>query len=299
MTFHYQRYFSRAWKDFTYDHRAKFTEKLDKKTDIFMSGESELKKIYKIINDPNNTHLLKKFGFFDKDPDKVVLPTYTLNQFGYRCNEFNTRDNRIVTLGCSDTFGAYQYQERTWPYLLADNLNTKVWNLGSCGASIQSCYYTFKAIESKIKFSDVFILIPNPTRFAFYNYKKSWKNVHGDHLESFIGDFSVFKGLGFDEQTEKDLKIYYTLMCTDDKWQGTNITTYLDAIRGIALQHNAKLHYLFNFPYFPHPYTLSDIDREVFKSRALDLRHSGYIYQKEVSKLFTKIVGNSNNSSYI
>jgi len=299
MKFHYKPSFNNAIKDFTFDHRAKFDYKLHKKTDVYISGKTELEKINRIINDPNNTDLLKKFGFFDKDPNKVVLPTYTLNKFGYRCSEFNTNEDRIVTLGCSDTFGAYQYQERTWPYLLAERLNKKVWNLGSSGASIQSCYTTFKAIESKIKFSEVFILIPNPTRFVFYNFKRSFLNVHGDDLDKFSEEFSIFKGLGFDEKTIKDLKVYYTLMCTDEKWQAINITTYLDAIRGIASKHNAKVHYLFNFPFFPHPYSVGDVSRDIFTSRALDLRHSGWVYQKEVAKLFNKIVGDSNFSSYI
>jgi len=288
-----------ALREFTFDHRARFTSKLDKKTDVYMSGETELQKIKKIIGDPNNTDLLKKFGFYDKNPDRVTLPTYTLNQYGYRCDEFNSTEDRIVTLGCSDTFGAYQYQERTWPYFLSKSLNKKVWNLGSCGASIQSCYTTFKAIESKIKFSEVFLLIPNPSRFVFYNFKKGFLNVHGDDLDKFSEQFSIFKGLGFDQKTIDDLKIYFTLMISDPKWKAINITTYLDAINGIAYKHKARVHYLFNFPFFPHPYSLTDVDGDVFTSRALDLRHSGSLYQREVAKLFTKIVGNSNFNSYI
>lgn len=288
-----------ALKEFTFDHRAKFNKKLDKKTETFISHESELEKIKRIIGNPNNTNLLKKFGFYDKNPDRVTLPTYTLNKYGYRCSEFNTKEDRIVTLGCSDTFGAYQYQERTWPYLLAKSLGKKVWNLGSAGASIQSCYTTFKAIESKIKFSQVFLLIPNPSRFVFYNFKKSFLNVHGDDLNKFSEQFSIFKGLGFDQKTIDDLKVYFTLMITDEKWKAINVSTYLDAINGIASEHNAKVHYLFNFPFFPYPYSLSDVDEKVFTTRALDLRHSGSAYQNEVAKLFTKIVGNSNFNSYI
>ena len=71
---------------------------------------------------------------FDTDLTDVG---YTYNTSGYRCNEFfedkTNKINKIMTLGCSNTFGYGLKLEKTWPHILSNKIGCDYINLAKGG----------------------------------------------------------------------------------------------------------------------------------------------------------------------
>jgi hypothetical protein len=65
-----------------------------------------------------------------------ILIEYKLNSQGYRCNEFNNQ--KILTLGCSQTEGHGLPLELTWPYLISEKINKDYINLAKGGEGMQA-----------------------------------------------------------------------------------------------------------------------------------------------------------------
>jgi hypothetical protein len=61
---------------------------------------------------------------------------YKYNSYGYRCDEFNNQ--KIMFLGCSNTYGLGSHVENTWPDILSKKLNMDYINLGTPGDSAQA-----------------------------------------------------------------------------------------------------------------------------------------------------------------
>lgn len=69
-------------------------------------------------------------------PEKDALPVkYMMNSHGYRCDEFNNQ--KILTLGCSQTEGHGLPVELTWPYLISKKMNAEYINLAKGGDGAQ------------------------------------------------------------------------------------------------------------------------------------------------------------------
>ena len=78
--------------------------------------------------------------FREKGWDKPGAITYKINQFGFRCNEFEVGAKSVVALGCSYTFGTGLPVETTWSYLVAKSLDLECYNLAWGGSSADTCY---------------------------------------------------------------------------------------------------------------------------------------------------------------
>ena len=84
---------------------------------------------------------LKKFP--DKMQYWVENPfTYTVNKYGYRCPSFSIKKTkkRLLTVGCSHTFGQAQPENEIWPRIVADELELELYNLGVPGGSSDTVY---------------------------------------------------------------------------------------------------------------------------------------------------------------
>lgn len=85
--------------------------------------------------------------------------TYKHNSYGYRCNEFKNQE--IVFLGCSNTYGMGLEINHTWPYLLSEKLGIDYINLGKGGDSAQA--QVIKAFQFFKEFYNpkyIFALLP-------------------------------------------------------------------------------------------------------------------------------------------
>jgi hypothetical protein len=72
---------------------------------------------------------------------------YKLNEHGYRSKEFE-KDNEILVLGCSQTYGSGMPEELTWPDIFSKSIGKKYSRLAMPGDSINGqVYKAFKYFE--------------------------------------------------------------------------------------------------------------------------------------------------------
>jgi hypothetical protein len=106
-------------------------------------------------------HELKKYGWVDNHF------TYKFNSHGFRCEEFNG-DPSIMTLGCSNTIGIGLPVDKTWPELLAKELNMKCANLGIGGGSLDTVFRLCHGYIDVIKPKIVVLLSPPGPRIELF-----------------------------------------------------------------------------------------------------------------------------------
>lgn len=111
------------------------------------------------MQDPVRRALLENAGW-----DKPGSITYKFNSHGFRCDEFDNSPC-IMALGCSFTIGIGLPIEYTWPYLVGQQLNLKVVNLGWGGYSADSCFRLAEYWIPKLRPSYVVMLTPSSDRF--------------------------------------------------------------------------------------------------------------------------------------
>lgn len=91
----------------------------------------------------------------DVSPDDYsvqdILPIYyRKNSHGYRCDDFNNSNNdkKILTLGCSHTWGQGVFEENIWTNILSQKLNLNLVNLAIGGDSVmgqvRKAFYYFR-----------------------------------------------------------------------------------------------------------------------------------------------------------
>jgi hypothetical protein len=72
---------------------------------------------------------------------------YEINSHGYRSPEFN-KNNEVLVLGCSHTYGSGMPNEFTWPEVFSNSINKKYSRLAAPGDSIGAqVYKAFKYFE--------------------------------------------------------------------------------------------------------------------------------------------------------
>lgn len=95
---------------------------------------------------------------------------YNYNSHGHRCNELSNidLDNYILVIGCSHTEGVGLELEKTYPYLLAEHLNTDYYNLGLSGAGLDIIEYNLISWLLNITKKPKLVVIqwPDHSRFA-------------------------------------------------------------------------------------------------------------------------------------
>lgn len=100
--------------------------------------------------------------------DKTI--TYEMNEYGHRCKSVNNIDleNYILFLGCSNTQGIGVELEKSFPYLICQELKCDYYNLGLQGTGIDVLEHNlvnwFFNVDKKPKY--VVLQYPGYTRFA-------------------------------------------------------------------------------------------------------------------------------------
>lgn len=106
--------------------------------------------------------------------------TYKFNKQGYRCDDFNLNDKyKILTIGCSVSFGLGLPIQETYPYIICNNLSKttncdiKNYNLSVCGASMDYISRTLFQTIDIIKPNYVILFFPDKSRFEYYEENNS------------------------------------------------------------------------------------------------------------------------------
>jgi hypothetical protein len=74
------------------------------------------------------------------DDDTVVKVPYYINEHGYRSDSFN-KDNEVLILGCSQTYGSGLPNEFTWSDIFCKTINKKYSRIAYAGDSINGQVY--------------------------------------------------------------------------------------------------------------------------------------------------------------
>jgi len=119
----------------------------------------------------------KWHGMAEIDVDYKDFPndliSYSLNNYGYRCDDFNSQDaeNNFLFSGCSVTYGVGVPYNASWAYQLNKSLGgEKFFNLAINGGSIKTCIVDIQNYITKFgKPKAVFLMLPNIARYYFFD----------------------------------------------------------------------------------------------------------------------------------
>lgn len=106
--------------------------------------------------------LLEEYGWVDADI------SYNYNYQGFRSEEFDSRPCGLA-VGCSFTEGTGLPLEATWPSVLSEKLNIKVWNLGQGGAALDTM---FRLLDHYVDVFDpkfVAVCMPPQNRYEYFD----------------------------------------------------------------------------------------------------------------------------------
>lgn len=211
-------------------------------------------------------------GFIKINSEKITVipPTYKYNKFGFRSDEFSIKQEGIICLGCSDTFGQYQFEQNTWPRILAKEMGLKCYNLGAPGASINYTYFLLKKFITKINSRNVFLLTPSIYRTSYFDDRNVCINISPSNLPP-----DLTRQNYYNHYINQPLELLFEYNCN------------LDAIRFLCKKYDKKLYILPN----PSHYDLAQ--QQYFDNiplpltdRAADGYHMGKVSQEILAQKF-------------
>lgn len=138
--------------------------------------------------------------------------TYTYNKYGHRCKDISNvdLDNYILFTGCSHTEGIGLELEKTYPYLITNELQTDYYNLAVGGTGIDVLEYNLLTWFAKINKKPKLVIIqwPDHSRFlaqypGYTNFIPNGTWVKEPDIERFIaaseisGFFYARKNISF------------------------------------------------------------------------------------------------------
>lgn len=103
--------------------------------------------------------------------------TYSFNNQAHRCMNFEDidQDNYILYAGCSHTMGVGLELEKTYPYLLSQQLKMDYYNLALPATGIDAVEYNVLTWLAKINKKPRLLVIqwPDPSRFLEYDFLRN------------------------------------------------------------------------------------------------------------------------------
>lgn len=107
---------------------------------------------------------------------------YSYNENGHRCKNISEIDlsNYILFVGCSHTEGIGVELEKSYPYLVAEELGCDYYNLGVGGSGADTAFYNLMIWFNKIQHKPKHLVIqwPEPHRFITSLDENSY-HLHG------------------------------------------------------------------------------------------------------------------------
>jgi hypothetical protein len=105
--------------------------------------------------------------------------TYSFNNLGYRCSDFDKIDqnNYILFTGCSHTMGVGLELEKTYPYLLSKQLGMDYYNLSIPASGMDMVEYNLLSWLFKVPKKPKLIVIQWPDHSRFVEYDSTHNHV--------------------------------------------------------------------------------------------------------------------------
>ena len=207
--------------------------------------------------------------------------SYKLNSDGFRYKEFDQFNGEVnLALGCSFTFGTGLINEHTWPFLLEQELNEPIFNLGLPGVGIMFQVRIFLHYLRKHKIKKVFLYSPHEqVRYEWVDYD------HHNDTEMYRVWYP-----GSSDKTDESLNYvlsneanssYMRLMC-------------LSTIEKVCKIKGIKLYTISN--YDPYSFKPLKVNTEnIHTALARDLKHLGVDFHNNITGRFIELM----NTKYI
>lgn len=211
--------------------------------------------------------------------------TYKVNKQYFRSTfDFKPNKKKKVNLflGCSHTFGVGLHWEHTWPYLLSQNLDEEIINLGVPGGCMEVSYINLKKYIDYYDVQNVFHL-----QQVYARYLAFWKTK----LESFISvQEHIFR------VTRKWFKNdYVKQIFHDPDYMVYSHMRSLDAIKFVCRENSIPYFYKNSVPKFAYPLHFTRIKKTLPHSvhkdylndiLARDMEHPPLSSQKKIASEF-------------
>lgn len=152
-----------------------------------IGGDDELnfnRKYNAAIRKSNLPRFVEEMKMYKKHP-----VTYKINNYGFRgADDFNSKDEYTVFLGCSHTAGIGHYYENTWAYQMLNWLDdgSKMANLSNGGNGIPSGYRYLLKFKDIIKIKRIFLFYPHWFRYEFNQHAGQYRIItphDGEHYD--------------------------------------------------------------------------------------------------------------------
>jgi hypothetical protein len=123
----------------------------------------------KNIADPEQQEYLAQQGW--SDPTAIE---YSINNHGFRSDQFLRDHPCMIALGCSFTVGIGLPHHQVWPWILGAALNLRVYNLAWGGASTDTCFRMADYWIPQLNPQLVCMLTPPSNRFELLTASGPW-----------------------------------------------------------------------------------------------------------------------------
>jgi len=252
--------------------------------------------------DPHPNYINKNFG-------------YTFNNFGYRCDNFsNENEYKILTIGCSISFGVGLPIEETYANILCNKLSIKYgkkisnYNLSANGAGSDYISRILLQTIDILQPNFVIILFPEFSRLEHYcensryenvsasgilnGYSESVKHIYAELITNNSHMFFNFvKNFYLINETLKNRKIdFYWNNWSSDFLNGLSDKNYINELTQYISLTNTDISQEFIKDFLTKMYSES-WENKIYKAR--DWIHTGknfheyfanYLYEKIVKK---------------
>jgi hypothetical protein len=229
----------------------------------YWAGTDNFANYLKNSRDPFKKARLKKDGWLNSRDNNLDLIDYRINRLGFRCDHFDDSEG-IAFFGCSFTYGVGLHEYQTWPSQVARYYQTKCWNLGLPGHSLDpGLFYALNFLNEDLpNLRAIAILEPPPSRLAMYKALESGKEIEVRNLLNILEDAGIT-----DSKLAIELLNYQTLTSEINRIKN------IKALNLIAKSRNIPLVSL----------KLTEMNRYITSKRARDCAHYGPDWQQAIA----------------
>lgn len=197
--------------------------------------------------------------------------TYKFNEYGFRTQSFKPEleNKNIMFLGCSHTSGVGLPIEDAFPSVVAKKLNIEHYNLGSGGASLDTCFrYAYCWIQ-KLKPKVLVVAKPYHQRFEL--------NFDPNPVYRFTRVLP--------ESVPPPLRGFYRT------WTASDLNSHFQCLKNmLAIEHICRLNGV-QLIQFDISKTIRDIDdKKLASNLGRDLAHCGKDYHEIIAERTLKLI---------
>lgn len=205
--------------------------------------------------------------------------TYKFNEYGYRSDSFNQTCD-IVFAGCSMTFGEAVPLEKSWPYIVADQISANYHNLAVNGSDWSHTAQRVFSWIDVIKPKCLVVLSPPIDRFSWRTKNKenlSINYVAREHVRTFKKSNRLLFSKNKREEMRNNLKL---LEVAENKvnhsWWATS---YYLLLKLLCKEKNIKF-----FAFEKQPFKRNDGSLSYCDEKGRDLMHDGINEHQKISQ---------------